>query len=99
MTLPHPKLSGQYGAEGQQDPVCTQCLKFLHVVLSILVASDCSSVSARHAGEVSMLLAVQFICTFCAALFAGAALYINVSESSTHELGDECWGKAMGSEL
>ena len=27
-----------------------------------------------------MLLAVQFICTFCTALFAGAALYINVAE-------------------
>ena len=27
-----------------------------------------------------MLLAAQFICTFCAALFAGAALYINVAE-------------------
>ena len=27
-----------------------------------------------------MLLAVQFICTFCATLFAGAALYINVVE-------------------
>lgn len=27
-----------------------------------------------------MLLAVQFICTFCSALFAGAALYINVAE-------------------
>jgi Domain of unknown function (DUF1772) len=27
-----------------------------------------------------LLLAVQFICTFCAALFAGAALYINVAE-------------------
>lgn len=27
-----------------------------------------------------MLLTAQFICTFCAALFAGAALYINVAE-------------------
>ena len=27
-----------------------------------------------------MLLAAQFICTFCSALFAGAALYINVAE-------------------
>jgi len=27
-----------------------------------------------------LLLAVQFICTFCATLFAGAALYINVVE-------------------
>ena len=27
-----------------------------------------------------MLLAAKFICTFCAALFAGAALYINVAE-------------------
>ena len=31
-------------------------------------------------GEVRLLIAVQFICTFCAALFAGAALYINVAE-------------------
>lgn len=27
-----------------------------------------------------MLIAVQFLCTFCTALFAGAALYINVAE-------------------
>ena len=27
-----------------------------------------------------MLLAVQFVCTFCTTLFAGAALYINVAE-------------------
>jgi hypothetical protein len=31
-------------------------------------------------GEVRLLIAVQFICTFCTALFAGAALYINVAE-------------------
>ena len=27
-----------------------------------------------------MLLVAQFVCTFCTALFAGAALYINVAE-------------------
>ncbi len=31
-------------------------------------------------GEFRLLIAVQFICTFCTALFAGAALYINVAE-------------------
>src|SRR2546422_3225207 len=35
---------------------------------------------SRPQGEVTTLHALQFITTFCAALFAGAALYINLAE-------------------
>jgi len=42
--------------------------------------SECRCVNPDFDREVQLLLAAQFICTFCTALFAGAALYINVAE-------------------